>query len=321
MDIFIPSNPEFNQIYLYKILKMYKNKKKINKNIKFIKIFPLLEILYCKKSLYYFTKYHCFNKNIIPQSYDLSNIIDRDNFITNYDENDIYILKQNIHRKKGILLIKDNIPNIINKYFEYNSVICQQFIKNPYLINNRILIVRLYLLSTIQNNEIKFYISKWGKCLFTKDIFIRNFNIFENGLIEKSRFISNSNYKWINDIENNYNLKFPKNLTDLYNYNENITFEIIIKPIKVLLKSFGKYVLKNQSITNQISNITFYDFSGIDLIMDGNNFKILEINKNPDMKNYYNNKEKEDKENILKHINYILKNNLIENTLFHLINF
>ena len=300
---------------------MYKNKKKINKNIKFIKIFPLLEILYCKKSLYYFTKYHSFNKNIIPQSYDLSNIIDRDNFITNYDENDIYILKQNIHRKKGIILIKDNIPNIINKYFEYNSVICQQFIKNPYLINNRILIVRLYLLSTIQNNEIKFYISKWGKCLFTKDIFIRNFNIFENGLIEKSRFISNSNYKWINDIENNYNLKFPKNLTDLYNYNENITFEIIIKPIKVLLKSFGKYVLKNQSITNQISNITFHDFSGIDLIMDCNNFKILEINKNPDMKNYYNNKEKEDKENILKHINYILKNNLIENTLFHLINF
>ena len=55
--------------------------------------------------------------------------------------------------------------------------------------------------------------------------------------------------------------------------------------------------------------------------MDGNNFKILEINKNPDMKNYYNNKEKEDKEKILKDVNYILRNKFIENTLFHLINF
>lgn len=321
MDIFIPSNPEFNQIYLYKILKMYKDNKKKTKNIKFIKIFPLLEILYCKKSLYYFIKYYTDNNmNIIPQSYDLSNIIDRENFITNYDENNIYVLKQNIHRKKGIILIKDNIPNIVNKYFEYNSVICQHFIKTPYLINNRILIVRLYLLSTIQNNEIKFYISKWGKCLYTKDIFIKNFNIFENGLIEKTHFISNSNYKWINDMEKSNNLKFPKNLTDLYHYNENITFELIIKPIKVLLKSFEKYVLKNQSITNQIY-ITFYDFSGIDLIMDGNNFKILEINKNPDMKNYYNNKEKEDKDQILKDVNYILRNKFIENTLFQLINF
>ena len=57
------------------------------------------------------------------------------------------------------------------EYTHGDYKIIQEFITEPYLINERILVMRLYLVIKRENDGYSFYLHKYGKCLYTSENF------------------------------------------------------------------------------------------------------------------------------------------------------
>ena len=109
-----------------------------------------------------------YAKTLMPESYVLNNSEDLKLFKNQFNPKKVYIIKKNIQRKKGIKL-SNNLQEIINIDKKYKVV--QEFITDSYIINKRVMNLRIYLMIKCKNNIVSFYIHKLGKCLYAaKDI-------------------------------------------------------------------------------------------------------------------------------------------------------
>ena len=99
----------------------------------------------------------------MPESYVLNNSEDLKLFKKQFNPKKVYIIKKNIQRKKGIKL-SNNLQEILN--VDKNYKVVQEFINDSYIINKRVLNLRIYLMIKCTNNVASFYIHKLGKCLY-----------------------------------------------------------------------------------------------------------------------------------------------------------
>ena len=221
---------------------------------------------------------------IMPESY-LYNKVDLKLFKNRYNSNNIYILKNNKQRKKGILL-SNNLDEIINGSKKYRVI---QDFKKSLLINNRVFNLRLYMLVICDKDEKEFYIHDNIKCLYAqknkkKDDNGDNRVIDLNNKLDKNQLISDS-YKQ----DTNIYLKNPFTLQELYNYLEMKQEIPSYKIIKLKEQLFNNLILVKNAIKNDICNSKkkgiYFQLFGIDMLIDTLiEPYILEINKGPDMK-------------------------------------
>ena len=284
--IFIPDNPTYNELYIQEL-----NQDK--EFLKYINILPYADKLVSKNGLYdllstyYKDNLDILNK-IVPKSYILQNDIHKKNFDKDFYKNfpnKIYILKKNIDRKEGLKIIiikeKENLVDLYNIYFNYDYKIVQEYITNPYLYNNKIVILRVYLLIVRLKNEIKFIKQDWIKCLYSK---------YDFNLKNDKSMISDSTFNSPN---------FPKNLNQLFPLNSPLYNKIIeqIDNIFLKIKEASYYLFTDNNI---LSDSVLFQLFGCDFIIDENcNVKLLEINKNPNLVNNFNKEEEIIKKNMI----------------------
>ena len=278
-----------NEYYIHQI-KLLKNQNLKKPKVKFFMAIPYGDNLVSKNNLWNMMR-NCKGNKFLPKTFILENFYDNINFKKNFRKDKIYVLKKNIHRKNGLLLMKGDINKIYNKYYQGYKVV-QEFILNPYLINKRIILFRAYLLiKRDKTHKFYFYIHKYVKCLYTK----KEFNLIN---LEEDRLITNS--------KNFIDKSFPKKLDEI----KEINLNIIRKPIKEIVLCFKDYVDKLEE-TPYHDEFTFYQLFGVDIILDKNkNPYLLEINKNPDMNGKTEEETKLKKEVILDTFTLIEKNKL-----------
>lgn len=210
---------------------------------------------------------------IMPETYVLNNYKDIQLFKRDYNENNIYILKKNIQNKKGLKLT-NNYNEIVNAKKDKFKVV-QKYIKDVFLINNRKINLRLYLLLVCNKTGVKPYLYKEGKCIYTN----KDYNANDIMDLEGNITSLNLNQDIYND--NPFSIEELKIFLRSRNYNEQILFNRI-KGIMI-----DVYEAINGKLCNlkSLKNNTSFQLFGADVIFDKQlSPYILEFNKGPEMK-------------------------------------
>ena len=216
-----------------------------------------------------------YSSTLMPKSYILNDMDEMDIFAKEFNQsnNDIYILKKNLQRKEGLKLTK-NFNEIISSYKD-NYRVVQKYITNLYLINNRKVNLRIYLLIVIENNIPTFYLCKNGKCIYTNKKYNDNDFDFESNITSYN--LDMSIYK-----------QNPRTFDELKIYIDNDKGinkgNELFNKIELLIQNISKCLSKNLYQSNNIKKCISFQLFGIDVIFDINlKPYLLEINKGPDM--------------------------------------
>jgi len=232
-------------------------------------------------------KYGKYASIFMPNTYILADKDDMIKFYKEYDKNKIYILKKNIQRQEGLLITNklSDITNSRNKGF----VVVQELLQNPYLIDQRKINMRIYLLIVCKNNEIDAYAHTNGFMYYTKVPFIKNSlekdpnittgyidrEVYEKNPLTLKDFrlyLDNINSRQLNSVE-----------YTLINNNKSISTTVFNRIYRLL--TFTIYAIKSNICTMDKlkNNITFQLF-GVDVALNDNLYpQIIEINKGPDL--------------------------------------
>tara|TARA_B100000902_G_C27304929_1_gene914892 strand:+ start:1552 stop:2877 length:1326 start_codon:yes stop_codon:yes gene_type:complete len=290
-DVFLPCGYNYVEVELYKIKPKTTNqiifgingcdkicsKKTIWKilNEKYPinlcnKIMPMTYIIKNKKHMRKFKEYNMKNY----KSNDINNI----NNINNINSN-IYILKNNLQRKKGLYLSKD-YKDVLLKIKSGNYKIIQEYIKDAYTINNHKLNIRMYVSVICYQDKSIWLLYENGKCIYTNKEYNEK-SLYKNNIIDKEQHFTSYNFN-TNLYEDK---KLPESLDDLNNYLGKEKYDKLIQKIiyklNFIRKAFINKLCKNEGLYN---NICFQLF-GIDIILKENNLEplILEFNKGPNL--------------------------------------
>lgn len=289
-DFFIPDVPSMSEYYIKKIKEIEKPR------MKYFMTIPYGDNLVSKNNLWNMVRECKESKKFLPKSFILENFYDSINLKDTFDKEKVYILKKNIHRKTGLKLFKGTYNDLVNEYKDGGFKVIQEFIPNPYLINNRVFVIRMYLLLKKEDDLYEYYIHNYSKCLFASKEFS-----FEG--LEEDRLITNSRH--ITDE------KYPKDMKDLEKYN--ITMDILKKPIINVVNCFKKFISNLEDDKDQLQ-LTFFQLFGVDIILDEKlNPYLLEINKNPDMDSIYYDYDKKMKEKVVLDVKNLVKSNIETN--------
>ena len=195
-----------------------------------------------------------------------------------YKKDNTYILKKNIQSQKGLYITR-NIDDIEDK-MKKGYVVVQEMLKNPFTINRLKINLRIYVLVVCEGNNKKIYYHENGIVYYTPKPYKENSVIIDENIT--------SGYIY----ENNNN---PKNTYDLYKWIQNKGMNItkfrnnmhsLLKKVFIALKNH----ICNDNYLKE--NKTFQLF-GVDLAPDNQmEFKIIEINKGPNMKIVHDNYDK-----------------------------
>ena len=242
---------------------------------------------------------------IMPETYIISDIKDMEVFKSNYKSNKLYLLKKNIQRKEGIIITSDYNEIMKKKDFK----VIQEYVPNLYLIKNRKINVRLYLLIVCYNGETKGYLYNKGKCIYTNKDY-NSSNSVSNNLNNSNNFnkLENTNNSDnTNSSGNTNNITISKEWKETHLTSVNLDMEIYKTHPETLEQleatvGFYKYnklwiklvsLFKNcmKAIDGNLcnlkkldQNVTFQLF-GADIIFNKDMHPfLLEFNKGPSMK-------------------------------------
>uniref|UniRef100_A0A6C0IW26 Tubulin-tyrosine ligase n=1 Tax=viral metagenome TaxID=1070528 RepID=A0A6C0IW26_9ZZZZ len=230
---------------------------------------------------FYFDK--CLGRNtsnqFLPETYLLKKDIAL--FKNNYEKNCLYLLKKNIQQKKGIKITK-NLNEILNASKDY--VVVQKYIPNLYLLKNRKINLRMYLLIICEKDNQSWYLNKLGKCIYTN----KDYNPLSNNL--------EVHLTSLNLNKNIYN-KLPLSLEDLKHYIGKPTYKLLFKKIVNLIKTVK--LVFTPTICKKCKNNTYFQVFGLDIVFTKDYYPyLLEINKGPQMR-YVNDLDKKIKYKVL----------------------
>ena len=215
---------------------------------------------------------------LMPESYILGDLNEMEEFRKNFNpsKNEIYILKKNVQRKEGLKLTRDYFDIMGALADDYRVV--QKYITDLYLINQRKVNLRIYLLIVIKENIIYFYLCRNGKCIYTNKKYSDNDLDFESNITSYN-------------LDMNVYKENPRHFHELKEYidnnsdkNSDKNGDYLFNKIELLMKEISLCLSRNffQS-KNILGTITFQLF-GADVIFDKDLHPyLLEINKGPDM--------------------------------------
>ena len=215
-------------------------------------------------------------RTLMPESYILDDPNEMMEFRRHFNPNEkaIYILKKNVQRKEGLKLTRDFFEILNGSDDEYR--VAQKYITDLYLINDRKINLRIYLLIVIKNNYVYFYLSRTGKCIYTNKKYNDNDLDFESNITSYHLDMSvyNENPRDFDQLRTYIDVKNKKEDDGKRLFN---TIELLMKEVSLCLsKNF--YQSKNIE-----GSITFQLF-GADVIFDSELHPyLLEFNKGPDM--------------------------------------
>lgn len=211
-------------------------------------------------------KYGQKSYNLMPATF-LYTPEDLQLFKQYYDSNQtqLYILKKNLQRKEGILLTND-YDTIIGLEKEDFTVI-QRYISDPYLIDERKLNLRLYLLIVYNNNNHYYFSHKYKKCIYTNKKYDKDSTDFGSHITSFELDMS------IYD-------KLPINFDDYKSTNKKQIIKSLNSNISHVCSAIDDTVYQ---LPNHKKHISVQMFA-LDYVIDkANNVYLLEINKGPDM--------------------------------------
>ena len=208
---------------------------------------------------------------LMPTSYILYDQNELNHLKNDFKQGDIYILKKNIQRKEGLKLTKD-LKEILSASKE-NYRVAQKYMRNLYLINNRKVNLRIYLVVVIKGDKKKFYISRKGKCIYTYKEYNDNDFDFESNIT--SYHLDMNIYK-----------KNPRNFQELIDYidKQGHDGKKLFRNIEKLMYFTSQAMEKKLYQSDNLKGATTFQIFGGDVIFDKNLHPyLLEFNKGPDM--------------------------------------
>ena len=232
-------------------------------------------------------------KEFLPETYVLHNKNDMKLLKKKFKSTDIFLLKKNIQRKKGIEFTSDlyKILSLHQKIGKYPYVVAQKYLTNLYLLNKRKINLRLYIIIVSKNGNVNWYLSKNGKCIYANKNYNKN-----NSNLDLEEHITSLHLDPI--IYNNN----PLNLKELRSYLGNSKYIMLWNKIINLMKHCRNAFKNVVCINKKFKNNTLFQVLGADVIFT-NNMKpyLLEFNKGPQMKTV-NDRDLELKQNIIKQL-------------------
>lgn len=212
------------------------------------------------------------SKYLMPETYVLANDDHIQLFKEQYQRGATYILKSKKQRKSGLQLTKSLKDILSAGKKEYTLV--QEYIKNPLLINDRKLNLRIYLLLTNKNGLTEGYINKHGTCIYAN-------KKYEEDSLDFEKNITSYNLDLKIYEDNPLTFKQLKTyLLDSGYENPESLFSQINNKVRLIIDAVHP-TLGNNNLKNNLCAQVF----GIDFIVDENlNPFLLECNKGPDMK-------------------------------------
>ena len=217
-----------------------------------------------------------YASTLMPESYILDDQNEMEVFRANFNPsaNDIYILKKNVQRKEGLKLTRDFFEIIQGVLDEYR--VAQKYITNLYLVNQRKVNLRIYLLVIIKDSIIYFYLCKDGKCIYTNKKYNDNDLDFESNITSYN--LNMSVYK-----------ESPRDFDQLKVYINKDTQNkesgnFLFNNIELLMKEVASCLSKSFYQSKNIKGSITFQLFGADVIFNNELHPyLLEMNKGPDM--------------------------------------
>ena len=233
------------------------------------------------------------NKSILADSFQEANLQKyiADTIVLNnkkeldLKEGRIYFLKKNVQRQEGNLITKD-IEYIKTKAAEDGYVVCQELLQNPFLVNDRKINLRVYLLIVCDGrNKPEMYFYNNGFIYYTPSNFETNsikkdVNI-TTGYIDRQVYVDN-----------------PMTHKELYAFMGHEKSKKLQDNMMEFFREFKQvYVEKFDKLNNDHFRFNIF---GVDIAPDENlEVKIMEVNKAPDL-SYKDARDSEVKLNMVK---------------------
>lgn len=247
-------------------------------------------------------------KELSPITYLLYDAEDMKLLMKEHYEGKIYIMKKNIQRQQG-LKIASNIKDVLKN--EGGYVIAQELLQDPYLINDRKINLRIYILVLCHKGNTDVFMYNDGFMYYTKQDYkygdYSDSNHITTGYVERDIYTKNplthKDFKRYLDMDQNkkyhptskLNRQLNDSEQDIRNKGMKIS-TVVFNSIQQLLSDIfitfnGKICTQNSDIYSKYSAQLF----GVDIaINDKLNPIIMEINKGPDLS------PKDDRDRVIK---------------------
>jgi len=224
--------------------------------------------------------------NLMPDTYQLFKKEDRDLFNNEFCPNKLYILKKNLQRQTGIEITNDK--NKIMNGYKNGYVVVQELLQDPYLVDNRKINMRVYLLIICKDGELEAYVHRDGFMYYTAEYFkkksLKTGPNITTGYIDRQVYIDNpltleDFRKYLDKPSRSFNNK-EKELIKNKQIISEYTFSKINELIKNIVMGVNPSICMNDKIKK---NISFQLFGADIALSDTLVPKLMEINKGPDL--------------------------------------
>lgn len=216
---------------------------------------------------------------------------DLDSFIKEFDKNKLYIFKKNTQRQHGIQISNniDEIKQMVekDKTSDFPFIIIQELLQDPYLINNRKINLRVYVLMIRKGSNTELYVYNDGFMYYTAQFFEKGSKSIENnittGYIDRKVYdenpLTHSDFKIYLD-SNRILSKYEQKVK----YDNNKLSLVVFINIYNLIKDIFSVYFDKVGNNKKLYNNKKFQLFGCDIAIDDTlNAKIMEINKGPDL--------------------------------------
>jgi len=216
------------------------------------------------------TKYPDSHIDMIPNTFILENNIDIAKLLKEYNANYVYITKKNVQRQEGNVLTRDLESMIAHSE---DTVVAQEVLMNPYLVNDRKINLRVYMLIMIdEKNNPKFFMYGNGFIYYTPKEWAYGTNpdtVITTGYIDRDVYVANP--MTFDELE-----VYMDRKGDNYKTLMNNTIQLMTR----ITEAYTPILVE---MNKTIPGIKFLVY-GCDIAPDTSlKVKIMEINKGPDL--------------------------------------
>ena len=269
-------------IFFYKL----EDLKKLNtcnfNDKKIIYGFKTIDTFCSKVGIYKLLKHHLDKdtlRNIIPTTYVINEKESFNELKTNFEKlitkNVIFILKNDIQRQEGLLITneyKDIITASKKKY-----LVVQHLLQEPFLINNRKINIRVYMLLCLKNKTTSLYIYNDGFIYYTPKFYKQN-------SLDKDENITTGYIDRKVYDENPLTIKDFRKYLDENNHDKDLFDDNLKYLFKNVCSSIQLHVIENEGFDNCVSKNDQFNIFGCDVAINSKlQLKLMEINKGPDL--------------------------------------